>query len=967
MTMNSDSILKAVWTGAVVLAVLISWTSSELPASALGEFPTGTSFGDAQEYSSEEAVELASRHISRQAARGAILEWQDAEAGPAVAYYDLQGALAAYVVEVIRKGQQAGYVTVSARKMPNPILEFGRSRAYHATDLGFIPSLIELGLSVETAYPRYLGALSYYYSAIRPGTGEAYLIEMQTGKPRPVSSLAVPQSLPVLSSGKLTAQGDPGVQAARTLVLTAPRYRQFWYGRCNTGSVPTAAGMLLSYWVERGYWNLIEGGATGDYKKAITKLHEIMGTSCDGTTGVTNNSAIAPALLSYATERGYSFSAQLLEAPTFDQFVAEISSSRLVIVNLVKSRADARHPAYGNASVTGIGYDYDPQNPDYRYMVISDTLSTSDRWLQYGINYASISLSTFIPPSPINAPLPAPTGTPLPAATPAPSYISPVKVSEDGVRSMTPAVAVDGAGVVHVVWSGRFPQKEEVFYRSWNGTAWSEIVNVSQNTGRSLVPSVAADSRGNVLVIWQDDTKGTLEILYRLWNGSDWSNTMNLTSGGWSFFPSVAVDPKGVAHVVWINQNGVNYRQLLGASPAEARLSVGIGDSWDPVVTTDATGNAHAVWHSKATPSESGILHRRWDGAAWSPIDNLRQNGEDSLAPSIAVDSSGNVHAVWQDNATTGNPRISYRRWNGRVWLPPEDISPDSGYPSDPLVAAGSDGSVHVVWRGNTSGNYEILHRQWNGSEWSPIENLSQNSGSSKHPRLAVDSSGRAHAVWEDDTSGTEEILYASRLLVDAGPARTPTPSPIPSPTPAPAPTLTATPGPVNPSNLVLASGWNLISIPRALANGSVPSVFGGVSTVEKLYEFSSGNWRIATFDGGAWSGVPIELVPGPAYWVKAGAPTTIALNYKPADPLAPAPPYPLQAGWNFIGYTTLTLSPAKPVSEYLGSLAGKWTVLYSYDPVAGFELSKPGLGFPNMELFRGYGVHLAEAATLVP
>ncbi|MBI2908675.1 MAG: PKD domain-containing protein [Chloroflexi bacterium] len=189
-----------------------------------------------------------------------------------------------------------------------------------------------------------------------------------------------------------------------------------------------------------------------------------------------------------------------------------------------------------------------------------------------------------------------------------------------------------------------------------------------------------------------------------------------------------------------------------------------------------------------------------------------------------------------------------------------------------------------------------------------------------------------------------------------------------PTPTRTPIPTRTPTPTPTPPTDRIrLAEGWNLISIPKAVADSSVSGILAGVGTVDKVYTYSGGTWQVATFAGGAWSGSLTDLKPGLAYWVKTTTATTVALSYKPVDPLEPLPTYSLEADWNLIGYTTLSLLPTQPVSVYLNSLSGKWTALYNFDSQTGYGMAKPGFGFPNVELFRGYNIYLTEPGTLVP
>ncbi|MDA8189630.1 MAG: hypothetical protein M0T85_15935 [Dehalococcoidales bacterium] len=284
--------------------------------------------------SPNDAVQIAVDHIAREAGTGIIPEWQGASAGPAVPYYDFQGATAAYVVEVKRAAQQVGYVTVSARGLPNPVLEFGRAPAYHRLHTTQIESLAASGLRVDREHPLYVGPLSYYYPAEEPGTGQVYLIDMITGQFEPSPLLPGPAQPPPMSAGRSGNGVSPnaiGLPAYR--LLPAPAYIQFWYNGCYVGCVPTASGIMMGYWADRNYPGLIAGGSSGDYYATIKRLNILMGTFCEGDGGWTYFSQISPAMMAYTQERGYTFRSDWLWlAPTYTQYMSEIDASRPIQV-----------------------------------------------------------------------------------------------------------------------------------------------------------------------------------------------------------------------------------------------------------------------------------------------------------------------------------------------------------------------------------------------------------------------------------------------------------------------------------------------------------------------------------------------------------------------------------------------------------------------------------------------------------
>ncbi|MFH1486551.1 MAG: hypothetical protein ABIH46_10805, partial [Chloroflexota bacterium] len=76
-------------------------------------------------------------------------------------------------------------------------------------------------------------------------------------------------------------------------------------------------------------------------------------------------------------------------------------------------------------------------------------------------------------------------------------------------------------------------------------------------------------------------------------------------------------------------------------------------------------------------------------------------------------------------------------------------------------------------------------------------------------------------------------------------------------------------------------------------------------------------------------------------------------------------PIYPLSAGWNLVGYTSLSGKHSLPVAAYLRGL--DWTVVYRHSLAGGYEeANHGGIGFTNIEDGRGYYIYLTSAGRLV-
>ncbi len=265
-------------------------------------------------------------------------------------------------------------------------------------------------------------------------------------------------------------------------------------------------------------------------------------------------------------------------------------------------------------------------------------------------------------------------------------------------NSRNPSIALDSDGNIHVAWhdltDGPWGTDTEIMYVNHSSSAgWSNATVISDdgtnwNNDESISPSIAIDNGGNIHVVWHDLTDGPWgtdgEIMYVNHSSSaGWSNAIVISDDGtnWnngdSRNPSIAVDNGGNVHVVWhdftdgswgtdIEIMYVNHSSSAGWSNVIVISDDGTtwndGASYEPSITVDNGGNIHVVWYdSTYGPWTSGadteIMYVKYSSlAGWSNATVISDgsggiywNDDDSEYPSIAVDNGGNAHVVWHD------------------------------------------------------------------------------------------------------------------------------------------------------------------------------------------------------------------------------------------------------------------------------------------------------------------------------
>ena len=135
---------------------------------------------------------------------------------------------------------------------------------------------------------------------------------------------------------------------------------------------------------------------------------------------------------------------------------------------------------------------------------------------------------------------------------------------------------------------------------------------------------------------------------------------------------------------------------------------------------------------------------------------NISSNADFSATPQTAVDSSGNIFVVWEDDGkSSGNILFSRSTDAGATFSAPFSLSSTKTFPSGPRIFVDSQNGIDVIWSDNPSGIFNIFFSRSTdgGLTFSAPVNVSQASPSNApaSPQLAADSNGNIFVAWEDD------------------------------------------------------------------------------------------------------------------------------------------------------------------------------------------------------------------------
>ena len=190
----------------------------------------------------------------------------------------------------------------------------------------------------------------------------------------------------------------------------------------------------------------------------------------------------------------------------------------------------------------------------------------------------------------------------------------------------------------------------------------------------------------------------------------------------------------------------------------------------NPAIAVGGDEKLHLVY-KRGGITAYDIVHRSYDGT-WSEETTVYNSPQVPVSrPSLAADSTGDLHCVWQrsGHGATPNSEVWYRKRTAGSWGAAMNVSNTYGASEYPTLAIGADDNIHVFWKdsGESISNPKmVLYRQYTvGSGWDAgYTNVSNTTGNGDYatmdPCAIVDSQNDVHLVWKDYQPGNKEIFY---------------------------------------------------------------------------------------------------------------------------------------------------------------------------------------------------------------
>ncbi|MFO7674831.1 MAG: hypothetical protein R6X12_00730 [bacterium] len=259
---------------------------------------------------------------------------------------------------------------------------------------------------------------------------------------------------------------------------------------------------------------------------------------------------------------------------------------------------------------------------------------------------------------------------------------------------------------------------------------------------------------------------------------TEWQPEVRLTDNDYSDFSywstqrRVVVDPAGRVHVAWHVMNSglgtcrfqIYYKRWYPATgwTADTMLSADLYESnvycKYPSLAVDSTGTVHAAWAGGTTDDADEVIYLKScvpggsGNGGWEETSRELSTSSPSVAkncPTVTATPDGRVHAAWLEG---NNTSVVHRERIDTTWQAPLTVEGGSNYKAYPAIAGGPDNRLHLSWYGRegTSGYYNVWYKARTGTTWGATENVSSGVRHQMYQSIAVNpATGNPHLLWQ--------------------------------------------------------------------------------------------------------------------------------------------------------------------------------------------------------------------------
>jgi hypothetical protein len=363
-------------------------------------------------------------------------------------------------------------------------------------------------------------------------------------------------------------------------------------------------------------------------------------------------------------------------------------------------------------------------------------------------------------------------------------WTDPINISNQGGQStVTPNICIDNSGKLHCVWMHNiYDDKWRIYYSnsSNDGDTWSYPLDISGNdTVMDARPYIISDSDNNLYVIFLTNCQNpSLQaIYYRKFDGTAWSNPQNISEGypGCSS-PKFIIDHNNRVYCFWaytIIHWTIFYRYLENGIWSDVYFAYNDTDKniFLDGLTCDRNNTLQCVggYYNYQPPHDYGIIYFQYFPSSnqWSSIEYITPP-TDRIGQDIATDTNNYPHIAWGQHT---NGSITYNedstmycfKNSSGFWSNPEVVTPVG---KEQQVIIDKYNKPNIIECERTDSGVKLVHFYKFSDQWIGNIIFETNCGVG-FPNLLT-SSDKLYLVFIQCVEGDVDILF-SKCDVIAG------------------------------------------------------------------------------------------------------------------------------------------------------------------------------------------------------
>ncbi|MGH7248319.1 MAG: TolB family protein, partial [Pseudomonadota bacterium] len=312
-----------------------------------------------------------------------------------------------------------------------------------------------------------------------------------------------------------------------------------------------------------------------------------------------------------------------------------------------------------------------------------------------------------------------------------------------------PAIASDGQGRVHVVYSRKEGETYQLFETVWSGRNWSKPEQLTTNGGSDLWPKLVSDGKVKLALVWQGFRNNESAILVKLWDGRHWGAEQRVSETGSSAWTPSAAFGAGKLWIAWdayatgayqiyVRELGSRVERVTHGENFSVRASIVTLPSGAPVVAWAESGPLWGKDFSWIIERRGTVIYKDRrirvayrEESDWkelpAPVADAVPSGIRRYIqqPELATGDTGRLYMVFRVRTSTNTSRLDYfaagGRWetfltslDGDRWTPAIPMPESVGRNSMRAAIALHDGKVNVAWATDA--------RAWPGGRYGDLD-----------------------------------------------------------------------------------------------------------------------------------------------------------------------------------------------------------------------------------------------------